>query len=362
MLRVLHRILDRCNLQTPHLVKGVNPAYIFQPTFRLNEQFDSFFHNINPAATWRARASSQYNSLKSLLEGNQFLRSNLALECRTQGSYDRYTAIHSINDIDIVAFCTGLFYPPTSSGFHPSLFQPSPPLWSRDDIFQAIENVIVNSGLYRNVLVPSNNQSMCIKLDLGIKVEILPVVQQTGALFSTNEPFYLWRPSTCAWELGFAQLHQSKLSEKNSNAYHTQLVNGDIIGYGTDGNFIPAVKVLKHLCSVHNVNAVSFHVECLLYSLPCHVFWGNPSSFICQILNFIAEIDPLHWYSLRLVTPCGDRNLFSPAEWQLNDWLTFHSNCKQWRDLALRACTSISSNQAIANWQQLLGNGWFPSS
>ncbi len=343
-------------MQPPRVIKGANQALIVQPTHKLIDHFNAFFRNINPAATWVTRAASQYNSLKALLEQDPFLRSNLAIECRTQGSYDRYTAIHSINDLDMLAFCTNLHYPPRQS-----LLAPSGPGWTRDRIFHALEAVIANDGRYQHALVRSNYQSMCVKLDLGIKVEILPVVPQADAFISTGEPFYLWRPSTGVWELGYGQMHQSKLSEKNADAYHSVLDNGLVVGIGTDGNFIPAVKVIKHLCSIHGVAAVSFHIECLLYSLPCEVFWGSPSSFIFQILAYISAQEPLAWYGQQLMTPCGDRDIFSAAEWELGSWLNFHAACKEWYEIALYAGTAYTSSQAVEGWQRLLGTGWFPS-
>lgn len=343
-------------MYSPRIIKGANQAFIVQPTHKLTDHFNAFFRNINPAATWVTRASSQYNSLKTLLENDPFLRSNLAVECRTQGSYDRYTAIHSINDLDMLAFCTNLHFPPRQS-----FFGLSGPGWTRDRIFYALEAVIANDGRYQTSLVPSNDQSMCVKLNLGIKVEILPVVPQANAFISTGEPFYLWRPSAGAWELGYGQMHQSKLSEKNADAYHSVQDNGLIVGIGTDGNFVPAVKVIKHLCSIHGMDAVSFHIECLLYSLPSEVFWGPPSSFIFQILAYISAQNPATWYGQKLMTPCGDRDIFSAGEWELNSWLDFHASCKRWYDIALYASSAYTSSLAVEGWQRLLGVGWFPS-
>jgi len=313
--------------------------------------FEAFFRNINPSPTWRGMASSQYDSISTLLETASNLSSELRVQCRTQGSYDRHTSIHSINDIDILAFCTGLHFPP-----QPSFGWATGPGWTRDRLFNAFEYALSQSR-YKHSLVQSNANSMCVKLDLGIKVEILPVVPMYGQSEPTGEPFYLWRPSTQAWELGYAQQHQAKLSTKNGPAFQC---NFPLFGLGTDGNFIPAVKVFKHLCAIYNLNVVSFHLECLLYSIPDEKFWGSPASYIMQVLYYIADRDPFLWYAQGLNTPCADRNIFSAEEWQLNSWLQFHAQCKLWSQQALYAGGAYAEQTAREEWRKLLGSGWFP--
>ena len=338
----------------PRVLFGPNPTYIVEPAHRLTKHFDAFFQNINPAQTWRDIASSQYNSIKQLLETDSYLSSQLGIQCKTQGSYDRHTSIHSINDLDIVAFCTRLHYPA-------QLTINSNPGdgWTRDRIFAALEAVLANSR-YREVLIKSTPSSMCVKLDLGIKVEILPVVPQYGIFCSTSEPFYLWRPSRYCWELGYAEMHQSKLSEKNAPAFRFGYFDQDSTTYGTGGNFIPAVKILKHLCSIYDCNIVSFHLECLLYSLPNDVFSGSPAAYIQKILSFLSTQEPLKFYRQGLKTPCGDREIFSSDEWDFTKWLQFYGWCTVWKDIAVQAHTAYLEGTAIDTWRNLLSPGWFP--
>lgn len=342
-------------MQPARVISGADPQYVFEATNKLSSNFGAFFTKLNPSPTCRQKAASQYGSLKALLESKTDFR--LGVECRTQGSYDRHTAIHSINDIDIVAVCTNLFYPP-----EPSVWPiPTEAGWTRDLIFREFERVLRNDGRYSNSLIPAKQSSMCVKLNLGINVEILPVVKVRGASL-TEEPFFLWRPSRNRWEPGYAQEHQDKLSDKNKPACRVIMLVGPPEPLGTDGNLIPAIKVFKHLCAVHKVEAVSFHLECLLYALPDELFWGPPSSYIYQLLSHIASRDPSQMYAQGLDSPTRDRNIFDSSEWELRNWLAFHRACKDWSSIARNAVTSYDKMLAIAEWQKLLGTQWFPAS
>ena len=120
---------------------------------------------------------------------------------------------------------------------------------------------------------------MCIKVNLGIKVEILPVVFKTGTTDPDREPFVLYRPGTKSWEDGFARYHQSWLSIKNATDR-------------TEGNFIPAIKVLKHIRSLFGLTAVSFHIECLLYVLADSAFLGGPADYLASVFRAVAAYKP----------------------------------------------------------------------
>jgi hypothetical protein len=188
---------------------------------------------------------------------------------------------------------------------------------------------------------------MCIKVDLGIKVEILPVVFQAGNRDPTHEPFKLHRPSSQSWEDGFARYHQAYLSLKNKTER-------------TGGNFIPAIKVFKHLRSRINLAVVSFHIECLLYSLSDGLFLGSPADNIPVLLGAIAETDASVWYSKIVRTPCGDRDIFTAAEWNSAAWNTYHAWVQRWSLMAAAARDASTKSESIRLWRLLLGDTYFP--
>ena len=190
---------------------------------------------------------------------------------------------------------------------------------------------------------------MCIKVELGMKVEILPVVYGSWFSNAEDEPFLLYRPEAGRWEDGYARLHQQRLSEKNADAR-------------TGGNFIPAIKVLKHIRSHHGLDAVSFHLECLLYSLPDHLFRGNAATYIAAILHAIASESAETWYNWRNIkTPCRERSLFSQTEWTWESWKIFHEWVVYFDSLAQAACRAPDKAIAIQTWQLLLGKDRFPT-
>ena len=157
----------------------------------------------------------------------------------------------------------------------------------------------------------------------------------------------LYRPEKTAWEDGFARYHQSFLSSKNSAAR-------------TGGNFIPAIKVFKHIRSLFNKPGVSFHIECFLYSLPDALFLGGPADYLAAIFRTIAAQGPEVWYGNRCMTPCGDRDIFTGSEWGVG-WWEFHALISQCSGVAQSAIATYDQALATSGWQAILGETFFPA-
>ncbi|MGC2154463.1 MAG: hypothetical protein WA618_20650, partial [Terriglobales bacterium] len=189
----------------------------------LSQHFTSFFRRLNPGTSFEATASSQYNTIKDLIENPKGPAAALSPVCFLQGSYRQQTAIYSINDVDIVTLCR--LWQPGSGGTGTRSF-------GRNEIFDIVAAPLKADRRYA-LKVRYGPQSMCIKVDLGIKVEILPVVYKTGNNDALHEPFRLYRPEKVDWEDGYARFHQQWLSWKN---------NQDKTG----GTLIPMIKVMKH--------------------------------------------------------------------------------------------------------------------
>jgi len=311
------------------------------PIHALGKHFDSFFGRLNPATSFEQRAASEHQSIIRLIEDKSGLASIFSPICFLQGSYRRQTAIYIINDIDIVALCH----------LYPSLgltMWTKEQRWKRDEIFDTIAAPLRADPRYRDK-VCYGNTSMCIKVDLGIKVEILPVVYGSWFSDASSEPFLLYRPKVGRWEDGYARRHQQRLSEKNVQAR-------------TGGNFIPAIKVLKHIRSHHKLDVVSFHLECLLYSLPDYLFRGSTPTYIAALLHTIAGKSAEAWYNGRSIrTPCLERRLFSTSEWRWESWKAFHDRVVFFDLLAQAACHAPDIALAIQTWQLLLGQEFFPT-
>ena len=302
--------------------------------FELSEHFRYFFGRINPGSSFTSTASSQYNSIKGLIENASGPAAVLSPRCFLQGSYDQSTAIYTINDIDVIVLCE-LWQPGAGSG--------SGPTWDRDRIFATIAAPLRADGRYKDK-VYFKPTSMCIKVDLGIKVEILPVVYKQGTYDWQAEPFRLFRPETGQWEDGYARYHQAHLSAKNRSAY---------------GNFVPMIKVLKHLRSNTKVPAVSFHLECLLFSVPDYVYLGSPATYIRDVLEHLAGKSADDWFYSAIKTPCGERFLFN--EWQYDSWKLFHSCLPLWAKAARLGTEALSKETAVQAWQIILGPEFFPA-
>lgn len=304
----------------------------------LSEHFVAFFKRLNPPSSFETTAAREYASIKGLIEDRSGPASVLTPRCFLQGSYRQDTAIYTINDVDLVALCE-LWQPGSGSG----------PSWSRDEIFGTIAAPLMADRRYRDK-VRYGPTSMCIKVDLGIKVEILPVVYKAGTYDFDNEPFRLYRPEAGAWQDGYARYHQQHLTAKNRPDR-------------TAGNFIPAIKVMKHLRSRFGLDAVSFHIECLLFYLNDERFNGGPAEYIPHLLSRIASESADTWYERTLNTPCRDRNIFTSSEWPREKWQQFHNVLSTtWKPLAERAAAAMTKDDAIRYWRALLGEDFFPLS
>jgi hypothetical protein len=305
-------------------------------TYALSDHFATFFTRLNPRPSFVQTAASEHKTISSLIESASGDAAVLKPRCFLQGSYKQDTAIYTINDVDIVVLCE-LWQPASGGGGQGRA-------WNRDAIFATIAGPLLQDGRYRDK-VRYHGQSMCIKMDLSIQLEILPVVFKAGNGDPAKEPFRLWRPETQQWEDGYARYHQDWLSLKNGQA---------------DGNFIPMIKVLKHLRSHWRRSAVSFHLECLLYSLPKHLFGGNPADYIANVLSHLAATTADEWYRRRVLTPCGERDIFVPSEWRLDDWKAFHSAIVPWAAYAELGRTASDRATAVNAWRLLLGDDFFP--
>ena len=290
--------------------------------FAYSDNFAAFFGRLNPGPGFERTASSEYGSAKALIESPHGPATVLSPTCFLQGSYRQQTAIYTINDVDIVALCR-LWQPGTGSGKS----------WGRDEIFATIAAALRADARYRDK-VRYRADSMCIKVDLAIRLEILPVVFKAGNNDPDVEPFRLYRPESQEWEDGYARYHQRWLTWKNAAAQ-------------TNGTFIPAIKVFKHLRSHHGGEAVSFHLECLLFSLPDALFRGGPADYIPALLEHIAARSAADWYRQVLMTPCKDRDVFTNTEWEAASWGQFHALVARLAPLARAAAETRDWERGI---------------
>ena|SRR6516164_4680879 len=128
---------------------------------------------------------------------------------------------------------------------------------------------------------------------------------------------------------GRRNLHQSLNSPRNRPmgrrlcAYHQAKLSAKNALHRTQGNFIPTIKILKHLRSLSKLSTVSFHIECLLYSLEDWLFVAgtsrclaspssclNCSSFFTLLLHEFHQMDDGEKLALRKNMPTDLREIF----------------------------------------------------
>lgn len=305
----------------------------------LGANFAAFFKRLDPSPTYVSVASRAQARIRALVEDREGPAGDLRVGCFIQGSYGRRTAIHTINDVDIVALC-GV---PWSENANRS---------TRDQVFTLIREAIASDGTYADK-TRCGADSICVKVELAaMKLEVLPALHAPGKGFN-YEPFYMFRPGEdrhpMGWVRAFGKYHQKRLSEKNG---------------ATGGSFIPMVKVLKHIRwntpSLSDADAASFHLECLLYAIQDSVYCASVPETIEGVLRAIAGLTPEKVLSSGVLTPCKDQQLFSPTEWSESAYVRFHGETVRWYGLAARANASADRDEAVHVWQELLGDTYFP--
>lgn len=307
---------------------------------KLTENFAGFFKRLNPSSTYQRIAASAHSQIASLIENKEGPAGDLRIRCFLQGSYKRETAIHTIDDVDVVALCSLSYAPQANRN-------------TRDQIFEKIGDAITENETYASKL-RYGKQSVCLKVMLeGIKIEVLPALRTKGTRYE-YEPFYMFRPCNDLdgdgdWCQVFARYHQRFCTDKNAL---------------TEGLFIPMIKVLKHLRAVDSVlaaeDAVSFHLECLLHALKDSVYSGPMAECIEAVLTAIAGFTPEKAEVSALTNPCRDKKIFGASEWSLSAYRRFHTRATLWRGVAARANQEKNRDRAIAAWKELLGDNYFP--
>jgi hypothetical protein len=308
--------------------------------YSLDKNFRVFLRAINPPPTYEQIAASEHRNVTGLLESASGPASVLSPGCFLQGSYRQETAIHTINDVDIVALCD-LYYPGSAGAGGRS--------YPRDEIFDILAGALRQDHRYRGK-IRYDAGSLCIKIDLAIKVEILPAVKPEGISDFNHEPFKMFRPERGTWADGYARLHQAHLSEKNR----------------ASPNFKPMIKTVKHLRDQWGIDvseAVSFHIECLLYRVADQEFAGAFADAVENVLVTLARFTPSRAFLAGLTgftSPCGDKVVFSESEWSNAAYKKFHGYATLWAALASQANRSHSYDAAVGTWKRLLGDAYFP--
>lgn len=304
---------------------------------KLTRNFSSFFGKLNPSQTYIDAAATAHAEIRDLIEDKNGPAADLAIRTFIQGSYGRHTAIHTINDVDIVALCN-------------LAYRPSANRATRDQIHKLVVDSITRSTRYKN-RVHHGPQSMCVKVELKeVTLEILPALRALHSSWDA-EPFYMFRPGNGVeqWQQTFARKHQELLTNKNR---------------ATSERFIPMIKVLKHvraLDALADTDAVSFHIECLLYAVADSVYSGSTCECIGHVLRSLSGFTPAKAAASGLRTPCRDRALFATNEWASDSYARFYGAVQRWLQIAERANTANDPSDAIAAWQELLGRDYFPA-
>lgn len=120
------------------------------------------------------------------------------------------------------------------------------------------------------------------------------------------------------------------------------------------------IKVIKHLRTYHNQEAVSFHLECLLYRVPDTYFQGNPSSYIPHVLHITLRQSQQQTGTTLERLHLAVNGTFCETEWNWPSWKKFHSFIFKASKIARKAYETPNRAEAIEARQALFGSKYFP--
>lgn len=287
-------------------------------TRALDTDFVAQYASLPPQSTID-RAISLHTNIRDLLGDTEYAT-------LLQGSYKNDTCLRDMNDVDIVVVRrdTRSLQFSSASGYHPVD-------WNR--LFSQIEQKLQNDHRYRGKW---NRGDKCIKLSTGVNIDIVPAVVISGP---TEDPIAVY---------SFRERRERK------NSPRTHYNNGAAKSRQTNGNFKQAVRLFKRWAKAHFGDrkvAPSYYIECLLYSLPNHLFTGD---LALDFVNLGKEILG-HYHRVtsfsqnQLARIAGEGNLLSEAEWNGSSFGEFcnklHSSLPH-AERALRETNQLNARNA----------------
>jgi hypothetical protein len=239
-------------------------------------------------------SSAAYGSIRSALLKASSPLSGRSVDISLQGSYANSTHIYANSDIDVVVLYENTFHYDMSAlnqqqrSLHNQLFPDASYLWKnlRDDVFAAL------TAHYGSGSVTIGRKAIKVQTGHGrMTADVVPAVQ-----FRRYATFVDQNTLSAHWGIVFFDSAGSQIV--NYPKYHISRGEDKNSQVRTRGQYKATVRIFKNFRN-HMVDnglladgvASSYNLECALHNVPDHLFIGNYSDTIPQIINHLLNTE-----------------------------------------------------------------------
>lgn len=268
-----------------------------------------------PSPTTVSQAVSVHENVRALLGDAEYVTF-------LQGSYKNDTALWDMNDVDIVAVARGVFST-TLTGRTGTNVIP----W--DEIFSRIERKLQSDPRYQGKW---KREDKCIRLNTGVKIDIVPAVHVTDA---SSDPIAIFSFRAGRERPNWPRHHYEAGTAKSGR---------------TNGGYKQGVRLFKRWARCwfgSRKVAPSYYIECLMHQQPDHLFTGDLARDFATIGSQILQLR--HGYH-PLPRPVGQGNLLSAEEWDSASFQEFQQRLGPSVQYAKAAAGSYSEAVARSAW------------
>lgn len=241
-----------------------------------------------------------------------------------QGSYKNDTAVGDL-DVDIVAIRKN-----TTSAVFTGIPSTNPISW--ETIFSELRSQLEKSGYYRG---KSKINDKCVTIATGFAADVVPAVL-IGSLGS--DPIAIYSRREAKERTNFPRLHYSNGVEKHAR---------------TGKLFKPTVRMFKSWARNRFPSdrkiAPSFYLECLIYNFHDSAFIPDP---VERFAHFASVIAGLNYFSQRIMTVAGDKDILVESEWQRPQFEQLQRALRSSAAQARWAISASSSTEALRRWRR----------
>ena len=300
----------------------------------LQQHFLDFISNIEPNQQHKDNAKDAHTNLVNHLKNDSVLSTNIE-DNFLYGSYARYTAIDTINDVDI---CIVTNFDHTSEDFTPK------------KVLRKVKSII--SDYYNNVLgydeveaTEYNRRSIQVlnplpdKLDSKLTLDIIPSIKQDD-----SDNLLIPDRSLNSWIETNVKGHGIESTQKNKNE---------------DGRFIPFVKIMKHWKKIHlKKHPKGFWLESLLLD---HFEYSNSyaESFDTTLQSIIDKFPNYKSFSkVPTINDPGMKGETIKTGMSLKDFMSFIDQVVAHKEKSAEALVSDDENAKVI-WQEVFGIDYF---
>ncbi len=272
-----------------------------------------------PPATTVTAAKSLHENIRSVL-GSGY-------ETFLQGSYKNDTGVADINDVDIVALRKN-----TTSTIFTGTVARNSITW--EAIFKEVQDKLEATREYRG---KTEKGDKCITVNTNFHADVVPAVYISA---DGNDPISVYSFRERAERKNFPRDHYQRNVEKQTR---------------TGDNYKATVRMFKRWTKNWfggTKTASSFHVECLIHSVPNSCFVSDKAWAFFTVAHHIVENVTR---ATVVYSVAGDKDILTDAEWKPDNFEKWQTALKAARGKVAQAIQAKTEADARRYWREAFG-------